>query len=70
VTRIKLVVDGGSGPLLCDRPGCDREWPGEDGRKLPGGWRIAGFDELGRLVLKLFCSTGCAAADTPKGTGS
>ncbi len=61
--RIKLVVEDGSGPPTCDRPGCENPWPGEDGRQLPGGWRLAGFDEGGRLILRLFCSGACAEAD-------
>jgi hypothetical protein len=61
--KIKLMVDDGSGPFLCDRPGCDRPWPGEDGRQLPGGYRIGGYDDAGRLVIRLFCSVECAQAD-------
>lgn len=63
MTTIKLVVDDGSGPLTCDRPGCDQPWHGEEGHQLPGGYRLSGYDDIGRLVIKLYCSRDCADTD-------
>lgn len=58
-----MVVDDGSGPPTCDRPGCDQPWPGESGQELPGAWRLAGYDDTGRLVVRLFCSRRCSEAE-------
>lgn len=62
--KIKLVVDDTSSPPVCDRPGCGEPWPGASGRELPGGYRLAGRDDIGRLIVRLFCSDWCAEADS------